>query len=130
VTQRLLDRIVSLPAALACPFAVVRRYNAVRSPAEKSMEAGPARELLEATHQFPGTYVFKVIGRNEDDFVDRVLAMVRATLGSEDDPPHQLKHTANGHHVSVTVEPWVESADDVLAIYAEIRLLSGLVMLW
>ena len=44
------------------------------------MEQLPAIELLESTHQFPGPYMFKVIGRVDNGFVARVVAAVREEL--------------------------------------------------
>jgi len=87
------------------------------------------RELLEATHRFPGKFLFKAIGRTEDEFAVRVVAAVREALSHDFDPPHELRHTSGGRHVAVSVEPWVESSEQVLVIYARIRELPGLVML-
>lgn len=93
------------------------------------MDALPARELLEKMHAFPGKYMFKVIGRNEDEFVDRIVALVRSELQQEFDAPFEFRATPKGRHVSVTVEPWVESAEQVLAIYRLLNTAEGLVML-
>jgi putative lipoic acid-binding regulatory protein len=87
-------------------------------------------ELLESTHGFPGPYMFKVIGRVENGFVARVVAAVREELEEDADPPYRLRHTSNGRHVSVTLEPCVDSAWQVLAVYRRVRDLPGLVMLW
>jgi putative lipoic acid-binding regulatory protein len=89
----------------------------------------PSIELLEATHQFPGSYTFKVIGRVENGFVARVVAAVRDELAHEVDPPFRVRETAGGRHVSVTVEPHVQSVHEVLAVYRRMRSVAGLVML-
>ncbi len=89
----------------------------------------PPQELLDATHRFPGKFLFKAIGRCEDEFAARVVAVVREALSHDFDPPHELRHTSGGRHVAVTVEPWVESSAQVLVIFARIRELPGLVML-
>jgi len=86
----------------------------------------PSVELLERTHDFPGRYVFKVIGRCEDGFAARAVAVVRDQLEAERDPPFRVRHTANGRHVAVTLEPNVRSAWEVLAVYQAIRGLAGL----
>ncbi|HZT83206.1 MAG TPA: DUF493 domain-containing protein [Gemmataceae bacterium] len=85
-------------------------------------------ELLEATHQFPGTYTFKVIGKAENGFSARVVAAVRDTLAQEVDPPHSLREAHGGRHVSVTVEPTVRTAEEVLAVYRRISTIVGVVM--
>jgi uncharacterized protein len=90
----------------------------------------PAIELLEATHQFPGPYMFKAIGRSENGFVARAVAAVREELAGAIDPPFSVREAVGGRHVSVTVTPDVRSAYDVLAIYRRMRALAGLVMLW
>jgi putative lipoic acid-binding regulatory protein len=90
----------------------------------------PAIELLEATHQFPGRYMFKVIGRSDRGFVARVVAAVRDELAEEADPPFRVRETAGGRHVAVTLTPMVQTAHQVLAVYRRIRPLAGLVMLW
>ena len=85
--------------------------------------------LLEATHTFPCPFLIKVIGRTEDDFVSRVVATLRAAQQLEDDPPFRTRETPNGRHVSVTLEPTVASADEVLEIYQRIRQVDGIVTL-
>jgi len=89
----------------------------------------PTIELLESTHSFPGGYMFKVIGRTEGNFVGRTVAAVRMHLSESSEPPFSSRKTATGAHVSVTIEPHVASAADVLAIYETLRDLEGLVML-
>ena len=93
------------------------------------MEHLPSIELLESTHVFPGRYMFKIIGRVEDGFVARVVAGVREELEAPTDPPYRVRETAGGRHVSVTLEPNVESASQVLAVYRRLRLLTGLVLI-
>ena len=94
------------------------------------MEKLPAIELLENTHTFPGPYTFKVIGRAERGFVARAVAAVRDELAGEVDPPYRVRETPNGRHVAVTVEPQVQTAHQVLAVYRRLQVIAGLVMLW
>jgi putative lipoic acid-binding regulatory protein len=89
----------------------------------------PSIELLENTHQFPGPYMFKAIGRVEDGFLARVVAAVRDELADAADPPYRFREAVGGRHVSVTLEPTVQTARQVLAIYSRIRKTVGLVML-
>ncbi len=89
----------------------------------------PTLDLLRDTHQFPGPYMFKVIGRAEDGFAARVVAAVREELANDSDPPFRLREAVGGRHVSVTVEPTVQTAQEVLAVYHRIRKMAGLVML-
>ncbi|MEI8020446.1 MAG: DUF493 domain-containing protein [Schlesneria sp.] len=89
----------------------------------------PPRELLDETHSFPCRFMFKAIGLANDDFALRVVTVVRATLVQDFDAPYELRETSGGRHVAVTIEPWVESSQQVIEIYAAIRNLDGLVML-
>jgi putative lipoic acid-binding regulatory protein len=106
-----------------------RRRN--RKPGGRSlhMDRLPAIELLEATHAFPCPYMFKVIGLTDENFVGRVLHAVRSQLAEDAEPPFSTRKTAGGRHVSVTIEPTLDSADHVLAIYRELSDLDGLVLM-
>jgi uncharacterized protein len=94
------------------------------------MNQMPAIELLESTHRFPCPYMFKVIGRVEAGFMARVVAAVRDELGQEADPPFKFRHTAGGRHVSVTLEPVVQTGRQVIDIYRRIQRTAGLVLCW
>ena len=94
------------------------------------MDYLPTIELLESTHAFPGPYMFKAIGSTKEAFAARVIAAVREELRSTSDPPHRLRQTASGRHVSVTLEPRIESARQVIAVYDRIRETPGLIMVW
>lgn len=94
------------------------------------MQHLPAVELLEKTHRFPGPYMFKFIGKVENGFVARVVAAVRDELSNEMDPPYKVRETAGGRHVSVTVVPEIQTAEQVLAVYKRLRMLAGLVMMF
>jgi uncharacterized protein len=89
----------------------------------------PSIELLERTHVFPGPYMFKIIGRVEDGFIARIVAAVREELAAPVDPPYRVRESAGGRHVSVTLEPTVQTASQVLAVYRRIRNTAGLVMM-
>jgi uncharacterized protein len=89
----------------------------------------PAIELLESGHQFPGPYMFKVIGKSENGFVARTVAAVRDEMAAPVDPPYRVRATPGGRHVSVTLEFEVKTAEQVLAVYSRLQKLVGLVML-
>lgn len=93
------------------------------------MDRLSAIQLLEATHTFPCEYTFKVIGLAESNFIGRVVQAVRSVLPEDNEPPFSSRQTKSGKHVSVTIEPMLDSADDVLAIYRELAELQGLVLL-
>ena len=84
-------------------------------------------EMLRQTHTFPGPYSLKAIGKANHDFRQRVLDAVRAELGVE--PPHEVRETPGGRHVSVSLDLSVESAEQVLALQHRLKKLDGLVLL-
>ena len=86
-------------------------------------------ESLEANHNFPCEYTFKAIGGNPENFVRLVLDAVAAELTAADAPPHSVKQTPNGRHISVTVTPIVASHQHVMQIYQRLQTLDDLVML-
>lgn len=85
-------------------------------------------ESLETNHKFPCQYTFKAIGRNPESFVRAVVVIVAEELGHSDDPAHAVKETPNGRHISVTLTPVVESAQQVMKIYQRLQKLDDLVM--
>jgi len=87
------------------------------------------REALEQGHTFPGPFLFKIIGKPEDQFVERVVSRVRQELELDEEPDFQTKSTPAGRHVSITMEPRVRSADDVVSLYAALRDMPGVVFL-
>lgn len=89
----------------------------------------PSIELLEATHKFPCVFHFKAIGVSTDCFTGRVLDAVKLELAEDAEPSFSTRSTPGGRHISVSVEPVVDSAAHVLAIYRQLRELEGLVML-
>lgn len=94
------------------------------------MDNLPSAELLDQTHEFPGPYTFKAIGRAEGGFVARIVAAVREELEGEIDPPYRVRATSAGRHVAVTLEPVVRNAWEVLAVYQRLGQVSGLQFLF
>ena len=94
------------------------------------MDQLPALDLLESTHQFPCPYLFKIIGTTENGFVARAVAAVREELACPVDPPFQTRVTPGGRYIAVSVQPQVQSAQQVLAVYRRLKVLAGLVVLW
>ena len=90
----------------------------------------PSVELLESTHVFPGVYRMKAIGRSDDDFEGRVVAAVVSLLAAESDLDYSVRSTPGGRHVAVTLDVSVQTAEQVRSIYAEVRELEGLTLLF
>ena len=96
-----------------------------RTDAEKRRDS---LRLLEETHQFPCPFMFKVIGRADGDFVATVVETLRESQHLADAPPYRTRETPNGKHVSITFEPVVRSAEQVLLIYQRLQQIDGVVM--
>ena len=96
---------------------------------EYAMDHRPTVELLESTHLFPGVYKIKAIGRADDNFESRVIEAVCSHLPARSDLDYSVRSTPGGRHVAVTLDISVQTAEQVRAIYAEIRELDGLTLL-
>jgi len=94
------------------------------------MNHDQAQNLLESTHDFPGTFMFKVVGWQRNEFVERVLNSARAVVGRAIDIEYTTRETSSGRHISVTMEPFVDNSDQVLEIYEHLKALDDVVMLW
>jgi putative lipoic acid-binding regulatory protein len=97
---------------------------------ESRADHRPSVELLESTHFFPGVYTIKAIGRAEDDFEKRVVDAVLAHLAARSDLDYSVRATPGGRHVAVTLDITVQTAEQVRSIYAEVRDLEGLTLLF
>lgn len=93
------------------------------------MKQLPPVELLNSTHQFPGPFVFKAVGKAEEGFLGRVVATARETGRLEADPDFTVRQSTTGKHVSVTVSVEVKNAEQVLEIYSALSDLKGLELL-
>ncbi|WP_435006725.1 YbeD family protein [Tundrisphaera lichenicola] len=94
------------------------------------MDHRPSEDLLESNHPFPGTYQIKAIGVADDDFVARVVEAVVLELATPNELDHSVRMTPNGKHVSLTLEMNVQSAEQVRAIYARLREVKGVTLLF
>ena len=72
---------------------------------------------LNDVHSFPGNYVFKVIGANNDEFVSKIIQACINVLGPDSNPDVSLRESSGKKHVSVTVSVEVDDAETVLAVY-------------
>jgi putative lipoic acid-binding regulatory protein len=90
----------------------------------------PSEELLESIHVFPGVYQIKVIGNSEGDFEVRAVEAVVGELAARSDLDYTVRTTRGGRHVSITMDASVQTAEQVRTIYARLRELEGLTLLF
>jgi uncharacterized protein len=93
-----------------------------------SEERARAIALLEANHEFPTEYSVSVIALNAEEIALRIATAVfedavAAAARAEGD--HERKPSAGGKYVSHRLKVRVESAEHVLALYARLRSIEG-----
>lgn len=84
--------------------------------------------LLEANHEFPGSFSLSVIARNDEAVTAAILAA--ASVGSEkvfEVDAHERKPSAGGKYVSHRLIVFVPTADAVLDLYARLRAVDGVI---
>ncbi len=86
-------------------------------------------DLLNSVHRFPTPVVIKVVGVSSPGFVEEVQRVIRHELRTADDLACSVRETPGGRHIAVTLEPPFERPEQVLAVYARVRDLPGVVML-
>jgi len=94
------------------------------------MDHCPSLELLESTHFFPGVYQIKAIGTTDDAFAERLVGSVVSELATPSELDYSVRTTPGGRHVAVTLDITVQNAEQVRRIYATIRELKGLTLLF
>ncbi len=94
------------------------------------MDHRPSEDLLESSHSFPGNYQIKAIGSADNGFVDRVIEAVSSELATPSELDHTVRATPNGRHVSLTLEMYVQNAQQVRNIYARLREVEGITLLF
>jgi putative lipoic acid-binding regulatory protein len=82
-------------------------------------------EVLRQVHQFPGPYIFKVIGENTPHFVARVVQVAVVVLGPTTVPDVSIRHSSGGKHQSITLTVHVTDAERVLDIYDLLTHVTG-----
>lgn len=89
----------------------------------------PPIELLESVHKFPGTYPFKIIASNDDETIKRILEVLKTQLGLSEEPKYSSRLSESGKHLSITVEPILQRAQDVHLIYEALLKTPGVLLL-
>jgi len=88
----------------------------------------PSRELLLANHAFPGEYIVKAFGPNNDAFRDGVRAAACDVLG-EHRAEVSERASRHGAKVCVTLRLNVETVDEVIDVYDRVHKVEDLSMI-
>ena len=79
-------------------------------------------DLLDAQHDFPGPYGFKVICRNQPGAPEGIVAALTAETSLQlQSDGENLRASRGGKYVSFKVVVQAQTAADVLAVYARLR---------
>ena len=83
-------------------------------------------ELLRAAHTFPGPFQFRIVihpGREAD-----VIAALQSALGRDGAISEVTqRESRNGRFLSVRPTLHLDSAEEVLAVYAALKLVEGVI---
>ena len=82
-------------------------------------------EVLRQVHDFPGPYVFKIIGENTPDFIARVVQAAVIILGPKVAPQVATRQSSGGKHQSITLTVRVADAERVLDLYDVLGKVGG-----
>ncbi|MBL8944871.1 MAG: DUF493 family protein [Myxococcales bacterium] len=95
---------------------------------ERASESAPSRELLLATHAFPGEYIVKAFGPGTDEFRAQVHAVAAAVVGIARLQSTE-RATKSARRICITLVLAVDTVDEVIAVYHQIAGVDGLLML-
>ena len=84
----------------------------------------PNRDLLLANHEFPGEYVVKAFGPNDEGFRRGVEAAVGKVMGPR--VHYAERTTRSGGRLCITARLDAQSVDEVISVYEELHLVSQL----
>ena len=88
-------------------------------------------ELLEANHAFPCSFSLSVIARKDDAVEAAVLAAAAVGLDAPlGEGAHERRPSAHGKYVSHRLEVPCANAEAVLALYARLRAVDGVITIF
>ncbi|MCT1526628.1 DUF493 domain-containing protein [Sphingobacterium hotanense] len=82
------------------------------------------REKLVEVEQFPSIYTFKFIAKTDSDQGEQVKA-----LFTHSSAKFSEKSSSGGKYTSITIENFVNSADEVIEYYKKVAEIPGVMML-
>lgn len=72
-------------------------------------------------NEYPGQRTFKAIGSGGAEFVAAMVKCAERVVGPLHEECVSTRASAKGNYTSVTLSVWVESPDQVLAIYSNMK---------
>ena len=87
-------------------------------------------ELLEANHVFPCSFSLSVIARKDDTVEAAVLAAAVGLDAPLGEGAHVRRPSANGKYISHRLNVPCANAEAVLALYARLRAVDGVITIF
>jgi putative lipoic acid-binding regulatory protein len=84
-----------------------------------STSRAPARELIEANHEFPGEYLIKAFGPADELFRAAVAEAARAAVGARLVLRERI--SSKGNSICITVVLQAEDAGEVIRAYERLH---------
>lgn len=84
-----------------------------------STKRAPARELLEASHDFPGEYMIKAFGPASAEFRAAVDQAAREAVGDRFTTRERV--SSRGNSICVTLELHAHTVDEVVSAYERLH---------
>ena len=109
-----------------CVLDLIAQNDRSRPKMEVPMNVTEALARLNDSYEFPTDFVFKVIGRSASRFEEEVREVCNKRGGSK---AWSCRESKGGKHRALTFTLFVDSADDVLTIWSELRACDGTHML-
>jgi len=99
-----------------------------RTPCSSRQETSKALTLLKQCHSFPGLFSFKLIGKNTSVFYNEVMSAVADEMGEMANSKASLstRKSSGCRYLSLTLRLEMESAEQVLRLYARFSRVEGL----
>ena len=84
--------------------------------------------LLRSQHEFPGSYTFKIIYRNEPALGDAIVEAVCSSTGlTRPSRPPDLLASSTARFVAMDLELHMQDATEVLAVYRVLSTLRSII---
>lgn len=90
----------------------------------ESTRRAPARELLEANHQFPCEYIIKAFGPANAEFREGVGSAAQQAVGARVELSERL--SSKGNSICITLTLSALTVDEVILAYERLHAVSSL----
>lgn len=94
---------------------------------DPSTSRAPNRELLEASHEFPGEYLIKAFGPATEAFRVEVHAAGREAVGARLELSERV--SSKGNSICITLVLQAETVDEVILAYDRLHGVASLKMI-